>query len=103
MYDGNILRVVPELVYSPYATEAHLAATGTKAKPWRIDLVLFLNGIPIVTMELKSEFKQAVDNAIKQYKRTRLPKTPRPTSPSRCSPSSGARWFTLPSANTKPT
>jgi type I restriction enzyme, R subunit len=81
MYEGNILRVVPELVYSPYATDAHLAETGTKAKPWRIDLVLFLNGIPIVTMELKSEFKQAVDNAIKQYKRTRLPKDPETNKP----------------------
>lgn len=81
MYEGNILRVVPELVYSPYATEAHLAETGTKAKAWRIDLVLFLNGIPIVTMELKSEFKQAVENAIKQYKKTRLPKDPETNKP----------------------
>ena len=81
MYEGNILRVVPELVYSPYATEAHLAETGSKAKPWRIDLVLFLNGIPIVTIELKSEFKQAVENAIKQYKRTRLPKDPETNKP----------------------
>ncbi|MCK4507933.1 MAG: type I restriction endonuclease subunit R, partial [Desulfuromonadales bacterium] len=47
-----------------------------KAKAWRIDLVLFVNGLPIATLELKSEFKQAVDNAIKQYKRTRLPKDP---------------------------
>jgi len=75
-YEGNILRVVPELVYSPYATEEHLAETGKKAKAWRIDLVLFLNGIPIVTMELKSEFKQAVENAVKQYRMTRLPKDP---------------------------
>ncbi len=81
MYEGNILRVVPELVYSPYATEAHLAATGTKAKAWRIDLVLFLNGIPIVTMELKSEFKQSVDRAITQYKKTRLPKDPATNKP----------------------
>ncbi len=81
MYDGNILRVVPELIYSPYATEAHFAETGTRAKAWRIDLVLFLNGIPIVTMELKSEFKQAVENAIKQYKRTRLPKDPETNKP----------------------
>jgi len=81
MYEGNILRVVPELVYSPYATDAHLAETGTKAKAWRIDLVLFLNGIPIVTMELKSEFKQAVENAIKQYKKTRLPKDPETNKP----------------------
>ena len=75
-YDKNILRVVPELVYSPYATKEHLEATGTKAKAYRIDLVLFLNGIPIITMELKSEFKQSVDNAIWQYKTTRLPKDP---------------------------
>ena len=81
MYEGNILRVVPELVYSPYATDAHLAATGTKAKAWRIDLVLFLNGIPIATMELKSEFKQAVENAIKQYKKTRPPKDPETNKP----------------------
>ncbi len=75
-YEKNRLRIVPELVYSPYATEEHLAMTGKKAKAWRIDLVLFVNGLPIVTLELKSEFKQAVENAKKQYKRTRLPKDP---------------------------
>ena len=37
-------------------------------------MVLFINGLPVVTMELKSEFKQSVDSAISQYKRTRLPK-----------------------------
>ncbi|MGB1250548.1 MAG: hypothetical protein ACPG8W_08065 [Candidatus Promineifilaceae bacterium] len=36
MYKGNILRVVSELVYSPYATKAHLTATGKKAKAWRL-------------------------------------------------------------------
>lgn len=71
-YQKNRLRVVPELVYSPWASEEHLAATGTKAKAWRIDLVLFVNGLPVVTLELKSEFKQAVQNAIKQYKTTRF-------------------------------
>jgi type I restriction enzyme R subunit len=81
MYGENILRVVPELTYSPYATEEHLALTGVQAKKWRIDLVLFLNGIPIVTMELKSEFKQSVDRAIKQYKTTRLPKDPATNKP----------------------
>lgn len=75
-YQQNICRIVPELVYSPYATKEHLAATGKKAKAWRIDLVLFVNGLPVSTLELKSEFKQAVENAIKQYKRTRLPKDP---------------------------
>ncbi|MEL7500035.1 MAG: DEAD/DEAH box helicase family protein [Planctomycetota bacterium] len=81
MYEGNILRVVPELVYSPYATAEHLAETGKQAKAWRIDLVLFVNGIPVATMELKSEFKQDVQRAIKQYKKTRLPKDPETNKP----------------------
>jgi type I restriction enzyme R subunit len=71
-YKQNRLRVVPELVYSPWATEDELAATGKKAKAWRIDLVLFVNGLPIATLELKSEFKQSVHNALKQYKTTRF-------------------------------
>lgn len=75
-YKQNRLRVVPELTYSPYATDEYLIETGKQAKKWRIDLVLFLNGLPIATLELKSEFKQAVENAIKQYKLTRLPKDP---------------------------
>jgi type I restriction enzyme R subunit len=78
-YQQNRLRVVPELVYSPWANQtnpAHLAETGTQAKAWRIDLVLFVNGIPVATLELKSEFKQAVHNAMKQYRTTRLPIDP---------------------------
>ncbi len=75
-YKKNRLRVVPELVYSPWATDAHLSETGIKAKAWRIDLVLFVNGIPIATLELKSEFKQSVENAKNQYKRTRFPIDP---------------------------
>lgn len=71
-YQKNRLRIVPELVYSPWASVKELAETGLKAKAWRIDLVLFVNGIPVATLELKSEFKQAVQNAIKQYKTTRL-------------------------------
>jgi len=71
-YKQNRLRVVPELVYSPWSTEEHEAETGTRAKKWRIDLVLFVNGLPIVTLELKSEFKQHVQNAVKQYKTTRF-------------------------------
>ncbi|SET34872.1 type I restriction enzyme, R subunit [Nitrosomonas marina] len=75
-YQKNRLRVVPELVYSPWVTDAHFAETGAKAKAWRIDLVLFVNGLPVATLELKSEFKQAAENAIKQYKTTRLPVDP---------------------------
>lgn len=75
-YKKNRLRVVPEVTYSPWATAEHLAETGIKAKEWRIDLVLFVNGIPVATLELKSEFKQAVHNAMKQYRTTRLPVDP---------------------------
>ncbi|MBP8547705.1 type I restriction endonuclease subunit R [Vibrio paracholerae] len=75
-YQHNTCRIVPELVYSPYATQAEFEATGKQAKKWRIDLVLFVNGLPVSTLELKSEFKQAVENAIAQYKLTRLPKDP---------------------------
>lgn len=72
---------MPELVYSPYASNSVFAETGVKAKKWRIDLVLFINGLPIATLELKSEFKQAVQNAIAQYKKTRLPKDPATNKP----------------------
>ena len=83
-YKQNKLRIVQELVYSPWATDAELAETGAalsdtdkkRAKAWRIDLVLFVNGLPIATLELKSEFKQAVDKALKQYKTTRFPIDP---------------------------
>lgn len=71
-YKKNRLRIVSELVYSPWATDEYKAATGKAAKKWRIDLVLFVNGLPVATMELKSEFKQPVSNAVKQYKTTRL-------------------------------
>ena len=53
-YDANILRVVQEVT--------------TKSGKERIDLVLFLNGIPIATMELKTDFTQNVQDAIQQYK-----------------------------------
>jgi len=75
-YRQNRLRVVPELVYSPWATSEKGTETGEHAKKWRIDLVLFVNGLPITTMELKSEFKQAVERAITQYKKTRPPIDP---------------------------
>ncbi|MGB0849420.1 MAG: type I restriction endonuclease, partial [Thiolinea sp.] len=71
-YKKNRLRVVPELVYSPWATDEHEAETGVRARKWRIDLVLFVNGLPVATLELKSEMKQSVHNALKQYKTTRF-------------------------------
>lgn len=40
-----------------------------------LDLVIFINGLPVITFELKNELtKQNVKNAIKQYKTTRDPK-----------------------------
>jgi hypothetical protein len=42
----------------------------------RLDLVLFVNGIPTATLELKSEFKQSVENAKRQYRKDRPPKDP---------------------------
>jgi hypothetical protein len=55
--------VVPELNYSPYAK---YPAKGEKSssKNWRIDLVLFVNGIPVA------------NNAVRQYCRDCLPKDP---------------------------
>lgn len=42
-----------------------------------LDIVLFLNGIPIITTELKNSLTgQFVENAIKQYKNDRDPKEP---------------------------
>ena len=64
-YNQNILRVVPELVYSPNNYEG------------RLDLTLFVNGLPVATLELKSEFKQALDNAKIQYMKDRQPKDPK--------------------------
>ena len=68
-YNQNILRVVPELVYSPNNYEG------------RIDLTLFVNGLPVATLELKSEFKQALDNAKIQYMKDRQPKDPKTKKP----------------------
>ncbi len=74
-FEANICRIVPEVVYSPHASIKD-CTDGKVAKRNRIDIVLFVNGLPVTTMELKSEFKQSVQNAITQYKKTRLPKDP---------------------------
>ncbi|WP_282165315.1 type I restriction endonuclease subunit R [Cellulophaga baltica] len=61
-YDANIFSVTEELYY----TDAHKS---------RLDLTIFLNGLPIITTELKNAFTyQAVQNAIKQYMYDRNPK-----------------------------
>lgn len=60
LYARNILRVVPELRYS------------TK-KDDRLDLAFFVNGIPVATVELKTNFAQSLGAAIAQYKHDRHP------------------------------
>lgn len=61
-FNQNIFSVVDELEYE------------NKDKGNRLDLVIFINGIPISTIELKDTFSQGVENAIKQYKKDRDPK-----------------------------
>lgn len=41
-----------------------------------VDLVLFVNGLPVATIELKTELTQTVADAIAQYKTSRLPREP---------------------------
>lgn len=60
-YHANRLRVVRQVRYSLSNENS-------------IDLVLFLNGIPISTIELKTDFTQSVSDAIFQYKKDRHPK-----------------------------
>ena len=59
-YAANRLRVVRQVRYSLHNENA-------------IDLVLFLNGLPVATVELKSDFTQSVEDAVDQYRFDRLP------------------------------
>ena len=43
-----------------------------------IDLVLLVNGIPVVTLELKTDNTQSVGHAIRQYREDRVPGPTRP-------------------------
>ncbi len=68
-YQANRLRVVRQVHYSVHNENS-------------IDLVLFLNGIPVATVELKTDFTQSIGDAIDQYRFDRLPhvkgKSPEP-------------------------
>lgn len=39
-----------------------------------IDLVLFVNGLPVATIELKTDFTQNINDAVEQYRKDRLPR-----------------------------
>ena len=60
-YAANRLRVVRQLRYSLHNENA-------------LDLGLFLNGIPVATSELKTNFTQSVEDAIDQYRFDREPR-----------------------------
>jgi len=59
-YQANRLRVVRQVRYS--VQNEHC-----------LDLVLFLNGVPVATVELKTDFTQSVGDAIDQYRYDRDP------------------------------
>jgi type I restriction enzyme, R subunit len=69
-YTANRLRVVRQVRYSLHNENA-------------IDLVLFLNGIPVATVELKTDFTQSVQDAVDQY---RFDRHPRPKGQSAAEP-----------------
>lgn len=60
-YASNRLRVVRQVRYSLHNENS-------------IDLVLFLNGLPVATVELKTDFTQSIGDAIDQYRFDRHPK-----------------------------
>lgn len=45
----------------------------TKHPNKALDLVLFVNGIPVATVELKTDFTQPIENAVEQYRFDRSP------------------------------
>jgi type I restriction enzyme R subunit len=61
-YAANRLRVVQQVKYSVHNENC-------------LDLVLFLNGVPVATVELKTDFTQSIGDAIDQY---RFDRNPRP-------------------------
>ena len=71
LYKKNIFCVTRQLFYS-------------KENSNSIDVMLSLNGLPVLTMELKNHYTgQTVENAVKQYQTDRDPKDPL-LAPKRC-------------------
>lgn len=62
-YDNNILRVMRQV---------HYQTAGNKS----LDLVFFVNGIPVATAEIKTELTQTVRDAILEYQNERKPIEP---------------------------
>lgn len=58
-YEENIFSVIDELEYQD------------KDNGNRLDLTVFINGLPVITVELKDTFSQGVECAVNQYKMDR--------------------------------
>ena len=67
-YGKNRLTVIRQLHYSLHNENS-------------IDLVLFVNGLPVATAELKTDLTQNIKDAIQQYKKDRPPKDPKSKEP----------------------
>lgn len=59
-------------------------------------MVLFVNGIPVATIELKTDFTQSIHDAIRQYRHDRLPRDSGHEARGAAAQVWAARWFTLP-------
>jgi type I restriction enzyme R subunit len=82
-YDANRLRVVRQVRYSV-------------ANENSIDLVLFLNGLPVATVELKTDFTQSITDAVDQYRFDRHPRPKgRSPEPLLCFPSGALVHFAV--------
>lgn len=63
LYEKNILRIMHQV---------HYQTSGNKS----LDLVFFINGIPVATAEIKTELTQTVQDAIEEYQTQRKPIEP---------------------------
>lgn len=62
-YDANVLR---------FMHQVHYQTAGSKS----LDAVMFINGIPVATMEVKTELTQTAQDAIDEYRDERKPVEP---------------------------
>ena len=71
-FADNRLRVLRQVRFNPETNST-------------IDVMLLVNGIPVITMELKTDHTQEADDAVKQYRQDRTPTKKTPLlQPGRC-------------------
>ena len=77
LHGANLFAVVRQLRFSEQTNQRRESATGRGAASQSVDLILFLNGIPVFTAELKNPLTgQTVEDAISQYRNDRDPREP---------------------------